>query len=177
VEAAAPDIDEFYRIGPPMDYRDAGVDIPAADDAKARIKALARRTFNASVMTEIGSFGGMFRPDFTRYREPVLVASTDGVGTKIQVARQAGVHDTVGYDLVAHCVNDILVQGAVPLFFLDYIALGTWPASRAAARSSAVRSWAGRRPRCRGHTRPATTISRGSSWAWSRGSERSPARA
>jgi phosphoribosylformylglycinamidine cyclo-ligase len=133
VEAAAPDIGEFYRIGPPMDYRDAGVDIPAADEAKARIKALARRTFNASVMTEIGSFGGMFRPDFGRYREPVLVASTDGVGTKIQVARMAGVHDTVGYDLVAHCVNDILVQGAVPLFFLDYIALGKMDVERVEA--------------------------------------------
>ena len=108
----------------PMDYRQAGVDITAADDAKARIKGLARATFNPGVMSEIGSFGGMFRPDFARYEEPVLVASTDGVGTKIQVAIQAGVHDTVGYDLVAHCVNDILVQGAVPLFFLDYIALG-----------------------------------------------------
>src|SRR5512144_2551603 len=108
-----------------MDYREAGVDISAADAAKARIKGLAKATFNARVLTEIGSFGGMFRPDLARYREPVLVASTDGVGTKIQVARMAGVHDTVGYDLVAHCVNDILVQGAVPLFFLDYIALGT----------------------------------------------------
>ena len=107
-----------------MDYREAGVDISAADDAKARIKGLARATFNPSVLSEIGSFGGMFRPDLSRYREPVLVASTDGVGTKIQVAIAAGVHDTVGYDLVAHCVNDILVQGAVPLFFLDYIALG-----------------------------------------------------
>src|SRR5262249_52930056 len=107
-----------------MDYRDAGVDISAADDAKGRIKALARGTFNASVLSEIGSFGGMFRPDLGRYREPVLVASTDGVGTKIQVARAAGVHDTVGYDLVAHCVNDILVQGATPLFFLDYVAFG-----------------------------------------------------
>jgi phosphoribosylformylglycinamidine cyclo-ligase len=107
-----------------MDYREAGVDIPAAEAAKGRIKALARATFNASVLTEIGSFGGMFRPDLGRYREPVLVASTDGVGTKIKVAIAAGVHDTVGYDLVAHCVNDILVQGAAPLFFLDYIALG-----------------------------------------------------
>ena len=107
-----------------MDYREAGVDISAADAAKDRIKALARGTFNAAVLSEIGSFGGMFRPDFSRYAEPVLVASTDGVGTKIQVAIAAGVHDTVGYDLVAHCVNDILVQGAVPLFFLDYIALG-----------------------------------------------------
>jgi phosphoribosylformylglycinamidine cyclo-ligase len=107
-----------------MDYREAGVDISAADAAKARIKGLARATFNASVLTEIGSFGGMFRPDLSRYREPVLVASTDGVGTKIKVAVLAGVHDTVGYDLVAHCVNDILVHGALPLFFLDYVALG-----------------------------------------------------
>jgi len=107
-----------------MDYREAGVDISAADEAKARIRGLAKSTFNASVLTEIGSFGGMFRPDLSRYREPVLVASTDGVGTKIKVAILAGVHDTVGYDLVAHCVNDILVQGAAPLFFLDYVALG-----------------------------------------------------
>ncbi|HEY6546451.1 MAG TPA: AIR synthase related protein, partial [Vicinamibacteria bacterium] len=107
-----------------MDYREAGVDIGAADAAKERIKALARGTFNPGVLSEIGSFGGMFRPDFQRYEEPVLVASTDGVGTKIKIAIAAGVHDTVGYDLVAHCVDDILVQGAVPLFFLDYIALG-----------------------------------------------------
>jgi len=107
-----------------MDYREAGVDISAADAAKARIKGLAKSTFNASVLTEIGSFGGMFCPDLSRYREPVLVASTDGVGTKIKVAILADVHDTVGYDLVAHCVDDILVQGAVPLFFLDYVALG-----------------------------------------------------
>jgi phosphoribosylformylglycinamidine cyclo-ligase len=116
-----------------MDYRDAGVDISAADQAKDRIKTLARATFNPGVLTEIGSFGGMFRPDFARYEEPVLVASTDGVGTKIHVAIQAGVHDTVGYDLVAHCVNDILVQGAVPLFFLDYIALGKMDPERVAA--------------------------------------------
>ena len=115
-----------------MDYRDAGVDISAADQAKERIKTLARAIFNPGVLTEIGSFGGMFRPDFTRYEEPVLVASTDGVGTKIHIAIQAGVHDTVGYDLVAHCVNDILVQGAVPLFFLDYIALGKMDAEKVA---------------------------------------------
>ena len=107
-----------------MEYKDAGVDLSAAAAAKARIKALAKGTFSPAVLTEIGSFGGMFRPDFAAYEEPVLVASTDGVGTKIQVAIAAGVHDTVGYDLVAHCVNDILVQGAVPLFFLDYIAVG-----------------------------------------------------
>jgi phosphoribosylformylglycinamidine cyclo-ligase len=113
-----------------MDYREAGVDISAADAAKARIKALARGTFNKGVLSEIGSFGGMFLPDLGAYREPVLVASTDGVGTKIQVARAMDVHDTVGYDLVAHCVNDILVQGATPLFFLDYIALGTMDPDR-----------------------------------------------
>ncbi len=107
-----------------MDYKDAGVDVSAADDAKARIKELARGTFNPGVLSEIGAFGGLFRPDLKSYSEPVLVASTDGVGTKIKVAIQAGRHHTLGYDLVAHCVNDILVQGAVPLFFLDYIALG-----------------------------------------------------
>jgi len=116
-----------------VDYREAGVDIAAADAAKARIKTLARGTFNAGVLSEIGSFGGMFRPDLARYRDPVLVASTDGVGTKIKVAIAAGVHDGVGYDLVAHCVNDILVQGAVPLFFLDYIALGRMDPARVEA--------------------------------------------
>jgi phosphoribosylformylglycinamidine cyclo-ligase len=116
-----------------MDYREAGVDIAAADRAKERIKLLARGTFNASVLTEIGSFGGMFRPDLSSYREPVLVASTDGVGTKLKVAIAAGVHDTVGYDLVAHCVDDILVQGAVPLFFLDYVAVGRMDAARVEA--------------------------------------------
>jgi phosphoribosylformylglycinamidine cyclo-ligase len=113
-----------------VDYREAGVDIGAADEAKARIRKLARSSFNASVLSDIGSFGGLFRPDLSSYREPVLVASTDGVGTKIQVAIAAGIHDTVGYDLVAHCVNDILVQGAAPLFFLDYVALGTMDPAR-----------------------------------------------
>jgi phosphoribosylformylglycinamidine cyclo-ligase len=107
-----------------MDYRQAGVDIGAADEAKERIKRLARGTFNPGVLSEIGSFGGMFRPDLARYRAPVLVASTDSVGTKVKVAIAAGRHDTVGEDIVNHCVNDILVQGATPLFFLDYLALG-----------------------------------------------------
>ena len=105
-------------------YRDAGVDIDAANDATARIKRLAAATFTPRVMTEIGSFGGMFRADFGQMREPVLVASADGVGTKLRAAFMTGVHNTVGYDLVCHCVNDILVQGARPLFFLDYIAAG-----------------------------------------------------
>jgi phosphoribosylformylglycinamidine cyclo-ligase len=105
-------------------YRDAGVDIDAANEAKQRIKSLARDTFTPNVLTEIGSFGGMFRADFSGMREPVLVSSADGVGTKLRAAFMTGVHNTVGYDLVCHCVNDILVQGARPLFFLDYIASG-----------------------------------------------------
>ncbi len=116
-----------------MDYREAGVDIDAADAAKQRIKGLARATFNPSVLSEIGVFGSMFRPDLARYKDPILVASTDGVGTKIHVAIEANVHDTVGYDLVAHCVDDILVQGATPLFFLDYIALGRMDPVKVAA--------------------------------------------
>lgn len=113
-----------------MDYRAAGVDIAAADDAKERIKRLLSSRKSASVLSEIGSFGGVFQPDFSGLKEPVLVSSTDGVGTKIRIARDCGVHDTVGYDLVAHCVNDILVQGARPLFFLDYIALGRMDPAR-----------------------------------------------
>ncbi len=113
-----------------MDYRAAGVDIAAADDAKGRIKRLLSARRSASVLSEIGSFGGVFQPDFSGLEEPVLVSSTDGVGTKIRIARDCGVHDTVGYDLVAHCVNDILVQGARPLFFLDYIGLGKMDPSR-----------------------------------------------
>lgn len=105
-----------------ISYRDAGVDIDAANQAKLRIKRLARETFTSNVMTEIGSFGGMFRADFGSMREPVLVSSADGVGTKLRVAFATGIHNTVGYDLVCHCVNDILVQGAKPLFFLDYVA-------------------------------------------------------
>jgi phosphoribosylformylglycinamidine cyclo-ligase len=105
-------------------YRDAGVDIDAANEATARIRRLARSTFTANVMTDIGSFGGMFRADFGAMSEPVLVSSADGVGTKLRVAFMTGIHNTVGYDLVCHCVNDILVQGARPLFFLDYLAFG-----------------------------------------------------
>ena len=107
-----------------ISYRDAGVDIDAANDATARIRRLARETFTRGVMTDIGSFGGMFKADFAGLAEPVLVSSADGVGTKLRAAFLTGVHNTVGYDLVCHCVNDILVQGARPLFFLDYIASG-----------------------------------------------------
>jgi phosphoribosylformylglycinamidine cyclo-ligase len=107
-----------------ISYRDAGVDIDAANDAKEKIKLLARATFNERTLSEIGSFGGMFDGAFPQMRSPVLVASADGVGTKLKVAFATGVHNTIGRDLVNHCVNDILVQGARPLFFLDYIATG-----------------------------------------------------
>ena len=107
-----------------MDYRQSGVDIDAGNDTVRRIRSLARSTFTAGVLSDIGSFGGLFRLDRDRYREPVLVSSADGVGTKLKVAFMTGRHDTVGADLVNHCVNDILVQGAEPLFFLDYLATG-----------------------------------------------------
>src|SRR5215831_16061049 len=108
----------------PATYADAGVDIDAANRATEKIKELARRTFNERTLSEIGSFGGMFDGAFPHLTHPVLVASADGVGTKLKLAFATGIHNTVGYDLVCHCVNDILVQGARPLFFLDYIASG-----------------------------------------------------
>jgi phosphoribosylformylglycinamidine cyclo-ligase len=107
-----------------MDYRQAGVDIDAGNETVRRIKSLARSTFTPGVLSDIGSFGGLFRLDLNRYRDPVLVSSADGVGTKLKVAFMTGRHDTIGADLVNHCVNDILVQGAEPLFFLDYLATG-----------------------------------------------------
>ncbi len=107
---------------PKMTYAQAGVDIDAATEAKKRIGRLARETFTSGVLTDIGSFGALYRIDRNRYRDPVLVSSCDGVGTKLKVAFMTGVHNTVGFDLVSHCVSDIMVQGARPLFFLDYIA-------------------------------------------------------
>lgn len=106
-----------------LDYKSSGVDVHAGEEAVRRIKGMVRRTYNANVLSELGSFGGLFRLDPGAYDDPVLVSSTDGVGTKILVAIKAGRFDTVGQDLVNHCVNDILVQGAKPLFFLDYIGL------------------------------------------------------
>ena len=106
------------------EYKAAGVDIDAGNETVRRIRTLARSTFTPGVLSEIGSFGGLFRLDRDRYQEPVLVSSADGVGTKLKVAFMMDTHDTVGADLVNHCVNDILVQGAEPLFFLDYLATG-----------------------------------------------------
>jgi phosphoribosylformylglycinamidine cyclo-ligase len=107
-----------------MDYRRAGVDIDAGNEAVRRIRSLARSTFTRSVLSDIGSFGGLFHLGRDRFADPVLVSSADGVGTKLKVAFMTGRHDTIGADLVNHCVNDILVQGAQPLFFLDYLAAG-----------------------------------------------------
>jgi phosphoribosylformylglycinamidine cyclo-ligase len=106
------------------DYKSAGVDIDAGDETVRRIKSIARSTFTPGVLSEIGSFGGLFSLRGGGWNDPVLVSSADGVGTKLKVAFMAGVHDTIGRDLVNHCVNDILVQGASPLFFLDYLATG-----------------------------------------------------
>jgi phosphoribosylformylglycinamidine cyclo-ligase len=107
-----------------MDYKSSGVDIDAGNETVRRIKRLAKSTFTPGVLSEIGSFGGLFRLDTAHWREPVLVSSADGVGTKLKVAFMANRHNTIGADLVNHCVNDILVQGAMPLFFLDYLATG-----------------------------------------------------
>jgi phosphoribosylformylglycinamidine cyclo-ligase len=107
-----------------MKYADAGVNIAVADDVKQRIRHLASRTFTPAVLGGIGGFGALFSLDHKKFKEPVLVSSADGVGTKLKIAMAMGVHSTVGGDLVNHCVNDILVQGAEPLFFLDYHAMG-----------------------------------------------------
>src|SRR5215467_5747258 len=108
----------------PVTYADSGVDIDRANQAKQRIKYLAKKTFNRSVLSEIGGFGGLFSLSRMKLHDPVLVSSVDGVGTKLKIAFETTLHHTIGADLVNHCVNDIAVQGATPLFFLDYLATG-----------------------------------------------------
>src|ERR1700723_1790252 len=112
-----------------MRYSDAGVNISAADVVKRRIAAMAGKTFRRGVLAPVGGFGGLFQLDRKRWRDPVLVASADGVGTKLKIAFAMGIHSTVGADILNHCVNDILTQGAEPLFFLDYLAMGKMDAS------------------------------------------------
>jgi phosphoribosylformylglycinamidine cyclo-ligase len=120
----------------PILYRDAGVNIDEGDRAVSSIKKLARQTFTHGVLTDIGTFGAAYQ--LSGLRRPVLISSADGVGTKLKVAFLTGRHDTVGEDLVNHCVNDIAVQGAVPLFFLDYFAVGKLDAAVAAAVVSGI---------------------------------------
>jgi phosphoribosylformylglycinamidine cyclo-ligase len=112
-------------------YKDAGVDIEAGDETVKRIKGFAKSTFNKNVLSDIGLFGAFFQLDLNSFKEPVLVSSVDGVGTKLKIAFAADKHDTVGQDLVNHCVNDISVCGAKPLFFLDYLAFGKLVPERA----------------------------------------------
>ena len=159
-----------------MDYKESGVDIDAGNETVRRIRGLARSTFTSGVLSDIGSFGGLFRLEPGRFKDPVLVSSADGVGTKLKVAFMADRHDTVGLDLVNHCVNDILVQGAEPLFFLDYLATGRLRPAVAEAivggMASACRDnncalLGAKPPRCRGCTTTANTTSPGSSLAWS----------
>ena len=107
-----------------LSYRDAGVDIDAGNELVERIKPAVKSTLRPEVLTGLGGFGALFEMDLGRWREPLLVSGTDGVGTKLMLARQVGKHDTIGIDLVAMCVNDILTSGAEPLFFLDYFATG-----------------------------------------------------
>jgi phosphoribosylformylglycinamidine cyclo-ligase len=108
----------------PLDYKKSGVNIAAGEQAVKAIKQMVKTTYNKNVLSELGSFGGLFQLDLTKWKKPVLVSSTDGVGTKLRLAIEAKRFDTVGQDLVNHCVNDILVQGALPQFFLDYIGVG-----------------------------------------------------
>lgn len=110
-------------------YKKSGVDLEEAGRATSQIGKWVKSTFNAQVLGKWGQFGGCFAPDFSNFEQPVLVSSTDSVGTKLLVAIQAGIHETVGQDIVNHCVNDILTCGAVPLFFLDYIGIGTLDAN------------------------------------------------
>lgn len=115
---------QFDARSSTLTYRDAGVDIGEGDRAVKRVKAMVRKTYGENVLSELGKFGGFYAPNWDEYDNPVLVSSVDGVGTKLKVAFASGIHDTVGRDLVNHCINDILCCGARPLFFLDYLAFG-----------------------------------------------------
>src|SRR5712675_1179373 len=126
----------MVTMGDVIRYQDAGVSIDEADRAVDSIKKLAKSTFTRNVLTEIGSFGACY--GLSGWKKPVLISSADGVGTKLKLAFLTGRHDTVGEDLVNHCVNDIAVQGAIPLFFLDYFAVGKLDADVAASVVSGI---------------------------------------
>ena len=149
-------------------YTEAGVNIDAGNSLVSRIKSIVSQTHIHGVLSDIGGFGGLFKPDMSGMAEPVLVASTDGVGTKLKLAFAFDKHDTVGIDLVAMSANDILVQGARPLLFLDYFATGkldvdkTTQASRKAASRPDAPSLAVKRPKCPICTLTASMISRAS---------------
>ncbi|MBD3369516.1 phosphoribosylformylglycinamidine cyclo-ligase [Candidatus Fermentibacteria bacterium] len=125
-------------VTPGTDYEASGVSIPEAEKAARMFKEHVRRTYGRPVLSDVGSFGGMFRFPVDRYEEPILVASTDGVGTKLRVASMTGRFNTLGVDIVNHCVNDVLVQGAEPLFFLDYLGCESLDASVASEIVSGV---------------------------------------
>jgi phosphoribosylformylglycinamidine cyclo-ligase len=131
-------VSEHTPAGPSLSYRDAGVDIDAGNRLVERIKPIARRTTRPGVLAGLGGFGALFELPLDRYREPVLVSGTDGVGTKLRLAIDLGRHDTVGIDLVAMCANDLVVQGAEPLFFLDYFATGKLDVDTAAQVVSGI---------------------------------------
>ena len=150
-------------------YTEAGVNIEAGNALVERLKAIVAGTRGRGVISDIGGFGGLFKPDLSGMEEPLLVGATGGVGTKLKLAFAFNRHDTVGIDLVAMSVNDILVQGASPLFFLDYFACGKLDVDVAATvvEGVAMRCLAARRPRCRICTRQANTTWRAFAWALS----------
>jgi len=150
-----------------LTYRKAGVDIDKANEAKSRIKQLARSTFNASVVSDIGAFAGLFRPELAGFERPIIVSSVDGVGTKLKIAFMTKVHHTVGIDIVAHCTNDILVQGRSTSLFpglYRHGLTGTGSCGRDVkglvkdVDSQTAPSWEEKLPRCRIFTRKANTI-------------------
>jgi hypothetical protein len=167
----------------PITYADAGVDISRANRTKQRIKYLAHKTFTRGVLSEIGGFGGLFAIDKTKYTDPVLVSSVDGVGTKLKIAFEMDLHSTVGADLVNHCVNDIAVQGAAPLFFMDYLATGTLDPSIAekvvegiadACKHNGCALIGGETAEMPGFIRMENMIWRASLWAWWSAKKSSP---
>ena len=153
-------------------YEKAGVNLEAGYEVVRRIKKHVASTSRLGVMGNIGAFGGMFDLSALNVKEPVLVSGTDGVGTKLKLAFEMDKHDTIGIDAVAMCVNDVLAQGAEPLFFLDYVAVGHNEPAKIEAIVAAVRpavhSSAAKRPRCRACMPAASTILRASRAAWSR---------